>query len=208
MNNDVIVIDYGIGNLHSVVKALGHVGGNVTVTSDPNMVAAGERVVLPGVGAFGDAVRKLRERALADAVLRFVDTGRPFLGICVGMQLLLAESEEFGCHRGLGIIDGTVKPISPRAGAKVPQIGWNRISPPPASDWNGTLLSEVTPGSMVYFVHSFTADPARESDRLADAWYGGARLSAAVHRDNVTGFQFHPEKSGPLGLSILARFLR
>jgi len=203
----VTLVDYGLGNLHSVVKALRHEGAEVTVTSDPKDVPGAERLVLPGVGAFADGVKGLQERGLFEPLREYLATGRPFLGICVGMQLLMQESEEFGRHRGLGVIPGKVVAIPARPGLKVPQIGWNRIAPRRGGTWDGSVLDGMDPGTMVYFVHSFTADPTDEEDRLADAEYGGHRISAAIQRGNVVGCQFHPEKSGPAGLRILRRFL-
>ncbi len=201
------VIDYGLGNLHSVIKALRHQGADVVVTAEPNEVRSAERLVLPGVGAFGDGMRGLFERQLIEPIYEFVKTGRPFLGICLGMQLFMSESEEFGRHAGLDLIAGPVTAIPRTPGLKIPQIGWNKIFPRPDGDWKNSPLANVEPGAMVYFVHSFTAWPAREHDRLADADYGGHRISAAIQRDNVIGCQFHPEKSGSVGLGILARFL-
>jgi glutamine amidotransferase len=203
----VTVVDYGSGNLHSVMKALRHEGAEVELSSDPAAIASAERLILPGVGAFADCAGGLLERELFEPVRAFADTGRPFLGVCVGMQLLLGESEEFGRHRGLGVIPGRVVEIPRNGGLKVPQIGWNRIYPPPGGSWDGTLLEGVEPGTMVYFVHSFTAEPDDERHRLADARYGDQRISAAVRKDNVWGCQFHPEKSGEAGLGILRRFL-
>jgi glutamine amidotransferase len=153
-------------------------------------------------------MKGLVERDLLEPLKAFPKTGRPFLGICLGMQLLLSESEEFGRHRGLDIIPGKVLEIERKPGLKVPQIGWNRIfSPPDGSPWAGSLLANVEPGTMFYFVHSFTALPDHASDRLADADYMGVRISAAIRRDNVTGCQFHPEKSGPAGLGVLTAYL-
>jgi glutamine amidotransferase len=202
----VVVVDFGLGNLHSVIKALRHEGAAVTVTEDPEVVRRAERLVLPGVGAFADGMQGLRTRGLVEPVLEFISTGRPFLGICVGMQLLLGHSTEFGEHAGLGVIEGTVERIPRVEGRKVPHIGWNRIVP--VQRWDGTLLEPVEPGTMMYFVHSYTAVPAREQDRLADADYAGYRISAAVRKDNVVGTQFHPEKSGSAGLVVLAQYLR
>jgi glutamine amidotransferase len=203
----VTVVDYGVGNLHSVVKALEHEHAVVSVSDESRSIEAADRVVLPGVGAFGDGMRGLIDRRLVEPLSRFARTGRPFLGICLGMQLLLTESEEFGTTRGLSIVPGRAVEIHAELGFKVPQIGWNRIYPAGNSLWAGTILDAVEPGAMVYFVHSFTAVPEFEGDRLADAFYGGQRLSAAVHRENVWGCQFHPEKSGLIGLSILRSFL-
>lgn len=203
----VVVVDYGLGNLHSVVKALRHEGAEVVVSENPNDVRTADRVVLPGVGAFADGMEGLRKRDLVGPLLDFVATGRPFLGICLGMQLLLGESEEFGRHEGLGIIEGKVVLIPRVPGRKVPHIGWNRIMPAGAG-WANTPLEPIAPATAMYFVHSFTAEPAREEDRLADADYVGFRVSAAVRKDNVVGTQFHPEKSGPSGLLVIAQYLR
>ena len=203
----VVVIDYGLGNLHSVVKALRHEGADVVVSESPAEVRSAERLVLPGVGAFADGMEGLRSRALVEPLLEFVATGRPFLGICLGMQLLLSESSEFGRHAGLDIIAGKVELIPRSEERKVPQIGWNRIVPA-ARGWAGTPLAPLAPGTMVYFVHSYTAVPAHEDNRLADADHAGFRVSAAVRKDNVIGTQFHPEKSGAAGLVVLAEYLR
>jgi imidazole glycerol-phosphate synthase subunit HisH len=203
----VTVIDYGIGNLHSVVKALRHEGAEVTVTADPRDVPNAERLILPGVGAFPDGMRGLRERGLVEPLRAYAASGRPMLGICLGMQLMMGESEEFGRHEGLGIVPGRVVEIRREAGFKVPQIGWNRIFAPNGHGWAGTPLSAVEEGAMVYFVHSFTAVPDREEDRLADSLYANQRISAAVRRGRVWGCQFHPEKSGTVGLGILRQFL-
>ena len=203
----VVVIDYGLGNLHSVVKALRHEGADVVVSESPAEVRSAERLVLPGVGAFADGMEGLRSRALVEPLLEFVATERPFLGICLGMQLLLSESSEFGRHAGLDIIAGKVELIPRSEERKVPQIGWNRIVPT-TRGWAGTPLAPLASGTMVYFVHSYTAVPAHEDNRLADADHAGFRVSAAVRKDNVIGTQFHPEKSGAAGLVVLAEYLR
>lgn len=200
-------VDYGIGNIHSVVKALRRVGADVFLTSDPDRIARAGKVVLPGVGAFSDGMQSLERLGLVEPIREQVRRGNALLGICLGMQLLLSESEEFGVHRGLGIIPGRVEAIRAAEGLKIPQIGWNAVLPPSQARWNDSLLAGVAPGTMFYFVHSFTAVPDHDADRLADADYGGQRISAAVACDNVTGFQFHPEKSGPPGLEILGRFV-
>jgi len=202
----VTVVDYGLGNLHSVVKAVRSAGADVLLTSQPDDVRSAERLILPGVGAFADGVRGIRERALWEPLLAYIAGGRPFLGICVGMQLLLDESEEFGRHPGLGVIPGKVAAIPAENGLKVPHIGWNRIYPV-KEEWASSVLAPLAAGSMVYFVHSFTAVPSDDVHRLVDADYCGQRISAAVHKENVWGCQFHPEKSGELGLAVLRRFL-
>jgi glutamine amidotransferase len=203
----ITVIDYGIGNVHSVVKALTFVGADVTLTADPGAIAVASQLVLPGVGAFGDGMRELTQRGLIAPIVEAVAKGTPLLGICLGMQLLLDESDEFGTHRGLGLIPGSVRRIEPTDGAKVPHVGWNRLEPAAGRSWAGTILANVTPGTPVYFVHSYAAHPASEGHRLADTTYGGHTVSAAICRGNVTGCQFHPEKSGPVGLSMLEQFV-
>jgi len=203
----VIVVDYGIGNIHSVVKALRSFGADVTVSSSPDDVGRADRLVLPGVGAFADGMNGLAIRGLIEPVQRFASTGRPLVGICLGMQLLLSESEEFGSHQGLDLIPGRVVQIAAGPGIKVPHTGWNRIDPVAERGWSGSLLEEVKPGTMFYFVHSFTAVPTHDTNRLADTMYGTNRIAAAIRHDNITGFQFHPEKSGPDGLTIVRRLL-
>jgi glutamine amidotransferase len=203
----VTIVDYGLGNLHSVIKALGHRGHDVRVTANDADIRDADRLVLPGVAAFADGMRLLGERHLIEPLREYVTRGRPFLGICLGMQLLLSSSEEFGHHDGLGIIEGRVEELKPGPGVKVPHVGWNSLHPPSPDRWATTILSDVPPLSPVYFVHSFTAVPTNECDRLADTYNGACRIAAAIHRDNIVGCQFHPEKSGSVGLSIVNRFL-
>lgn len=207
MKPDVTVIDYGVGNLHSVVKALRECGAVVTLTGEPDQVAQADKLVLPGVGAFADGMSGLRQRGLDRAIREYLDSGRPFMGICLGMQMLLSESEEFGLHTGLGVIPGRVVSIPRLAGVKVPHVGWSRITPSDAGPWEGTLLEGTPPSSRFYFVHSFMAVPEYGAARWADATYCGVRVCAAIRQGSVTGFQFHPEKSGPLGLAILRKFV-
>ncbi|TLS19622.1 MAG: imidazole glycerol phosphate synthase subunit HisH [Betaproteobacteria bacterium] len=214
MNKRVIVVDYGSGNLLSVCRALAHCGADVVASSEPSELAAADRLVLPGVGAFHDAMAALEQRALIDPIRGFIAAGRPFLGICVGMQILFEISEEFGEHRGLGILRGRVSAIPRKAvdgrPQKVPHIGWASLQLPDAQRegaWNDTIFREIPIGAAMYFVHSFAASPAVPSVCLADAIYGGRRLTAAVHYGRVYGTQFHPEKSGPNGLTVLNNFI-
>lgn len=210
---DVAVIDYGVGNLLSVSRAFAHCGAEVVVTSDPAAIRAARRVVLPGVGAFANGMQALREHRL-DAVVRDVAAaGTPLLGICLGMQMLMETSEEFGETEGLGLIPGRVVgiPAIDTAGQplKVPHIGWNElVLPEGRASWQGSVLEAVPPGDAAYFVHSFMARPQAGEHRLADCLVGGHRVCAAVKRDNVQGCQFHPEKSGNVGLAIIQTFLR
>ena len=210
MAASVTVVDYGCGNLLSVSRGLEHSGGSVNITGEPEKIAAAERLVLPGVGAFGKAMQGLNEKDLPDTVRRFVDTGRPFLGICVGMQAMLDYSEEFGRHDGLGLIAGHVEAI-PKTGADgtmhpIPHIGWNVLTRE-NSAWDDSILAGVEENQSVYFVHSFHAVPDDENTLLASCSYDGRRITAALAKDNMTGCQFHPEKSGTAGLRILSDFL-
>lgn len=212
MSRIVHVADYGVGNLHSVARAIEKVGGEPRLTHDPDEIAAAQRLVLPGVGAFEPCVRNLRQAGLVEPIRAFVRTGRPFLGICVGMQLLFDYSLEFGRHEGLGLVAGHVSPIPPKDEAgmrKVPHIGWNPLLfGSGRNGWEGSLLDGLEPGrSSAYFVHSYSCIPDRPEHRLADADYGGYAICATVERDNVCGAQFHPEKSGEVGLRMLANFL-
>ena len=208
----VTVVDYDRGNLFSVRRALEHCGAEVELTDAAPGIEAAERLILPGVGAFGDAMAGLRQRGLVEALRSYASNGRPFLGICIGMQLLFERSDEFDAGEGLGVLPGAVVAI-PTEGAdgsphKVPHVGWTGIAP--AADgisWQGTLLQGIEPDTPFYFVHSFTPMPEKPEHRLADGHYNGHRLSAAVRRDNVYGFQFHPEKSGEAGLDILRAFI-
>lgn len=212
MKPTVTVIDYGMGNLLSVTRAFEHCGAEVRTTADSDVIRASSRVVLPGVGAFGDGMRELRRQGLDESVREVAALGTPLLGICLGMQMLLDESEEFELTAGLGLIPGRVGPVPAKTAdgypQKIPHIGWSAlVFPPGLGSWDGSLLQEVRPGDAVYFVHSFMAIPSDASHRVADCDYGGMQVTAAVGRDNIFGCQFHPEKSGEVGLKILRRFL-
>lgn len=212
MSAVVTVVDYGIGNLFSVARALEKCGAHVLLSDKPDEIANAERLVLPGVGAYYQGMQGLRERGLIEPLHVFAASGRPMLGICLGMQMLFGSSTEFGEHQGLGLIEGQIIPITPKEEngrtMKVPHIGWSPlIQPPQRASWKGSVLQGLAPGAHAYFVHSFTANPTHEADRLADAHYGSARISAAVQRDNIFGCQFHPEKSAGAGLRIVRAFL-
>lgn len=214
MAKHAVVVDYGMGNVLSVVRALEYCGASAELTNDHERIRRAERVVLPGVGAFSDCMDAFLARGLQQPLLDFVNTGRPLLGICVGMQILFERSSEFGDHPGLGIIPGEVKAI-PRVTKqgdllRTPHIGWSDISPPRLADpgrWKDTILEGLSPGTPMYFVHSYTAWPAQAEHRLADTSHGGHQISAAVSAGNVVGTQFHPEKSGSAGLLLLKNFL-
>jgi glutamine amidotransferase len=210
---NVTIVDYGMCNLLNVARAFEHCGANVTVTENPSAVGAAERLVVPGVGAFRDSMKEVTARGFGDALRDFAQNGRPMFGICVGMQILFEASEEFGEHVGLGILPGRVRAIpalrQDGQPQRVPHIGWNHlVEPESGRNWRDTLLDPVAGANpAVYFVHSFAATPAESSDRLADCIYGGHRLCAAVQRGNLMASQFHPERSGEVGLSITRRFL-
>ena len=209
----VAVIDYGVGNLLSVSRALVHCGAQVNVTSDPAAILAADRVILPGVGAFANGMAALRANGLDAVVHQVAAAGTPLLGICLGMQMLMESSDEFGATSGLGLIPGRVVQIPGRTTTgephKIPHIGWNELVHPPGwAGWDGGLLDGIAPGEAVYFVHSFMAQPTDPAHRLADCLYGGIAVSASVQHDQVLGCQFHPEKSGELGLRVLKNFLQ
>ena len=211
----VAVVDYGMGNLFSVTKALEHCGARVTLSSDPKDFIGQERIVLPGVGAFSDGMKGLRERGLVEILKQFALSGGKFLGICLGMQMLMETSEEFGAHEGLGLIPGSVTAIEGTGTNgkphKIPHVGWTAIHAPAAlgnDPWRDSLLARVTPGESMYFVHSFTPSPVHEHHRLADSDYDGRRISAVIRNGNTYGCQFHPEKSGRAGLKIIEQFLK
>lgn len=201
----IAIIDYGVGNLFSLQSSLSAIGAQAQVTGDPEAIHAADRLILPGVGAFADAAALLRRDGLDRVVVEEAASGKPLLGICLGMQLLFDESLEYGRHRGLGLIPGTVEPIRQviPAGYKVPHIGWNALHFPkdrPVSP----LFRRIREGDCVYFVHSYYGANCGDSV-IATAEYG-PELTAAVGRGNVLGVQFHPEKSGAVGLAILRAF--
>lgn len=198
----IAIVDYGVGNLFSLKSSFGAIGSEAVVTSDITVIEQAERIVLPGVGAFGDAVKKLRATGLDKVVIEQVEKGKPLLGICLGMQMLFEKSLEYGEHKGLGLIKGVIKPIKEviPEGLKIPHIGWNALNI--TGEQNG-LFKYIENGDHVYFVHSFYG--ADCDSVIATAEYG-ANLTAAVAKNNVYGCQFHPEKSGAVGLNILKAF--
>ncbi len=198
----IAIVDYGVGNLFSLASSFKKVGADVTVTGDPDVIRSAEKIVLPGVGAFEDAARKLRESGLDSLIKEEAAGGKPLLGICLGMQMLLDRSYEYGVHEGLGLIKGEIRPISEsiEKGLKIPQIGWNALTFKKKSP----LFKYIKEGDFVYFVHSYHGVGCEESTSAVTE-YGGT-LTASVECGNVYGCQFHPEKSGSVGLSILRAF--
>lgn len=212
-NKKVTVLDFGMCNLLNMVRAFEHIGCTVEVTESPDVARQANRLVVPGVGAFKHCIEELKSRHLDQGISEFIASQRPFLGVCVGMQMLFEHSSEFGSFDGLGFLKGRVERIADHDTdgqvQGVPHIGWNNlVTPESGRGWQGSLLDEFagkTPA--MYFVHSFAATPTDESIRLADCVYGGHRVCAAVETGNVMATQFHPERSGPMGLKILQRFV-
>jgi glutamine amidotransferase len=211
VKSQVVIIDFGVGNLLSVQRAVEHLGAEGVCTSNAELIRNAERVILPGVGAFANAMHSLESLGLIGVVREVTARGTPLLGICLGMQLLLDESEEFGLTKGLGLIPGRVTAIPDRSldgqVLKIPHIGWNELVLSEGCRWKDTLLEDSNPGDAMYFVHSFMAVPDSPSMLLANCAYGGHLIPAVIRSENVMGCQFHPEKSGKLGLLILNRFV-
>ena len=199
----VAIIDYGVGNLFSLKSSFAAIGVEATVTDDENVLRSADRLILPGVGAFGDAAAKLRATGLDKVIIDEVEKGKKLMGICLGMQMLLDKSFEYGEHKGLGLIKGNIRPISDviPEGLPIPQIGWNALR---IKGEKHPIFKYVNDGDCVYFVHSYYGADCDESV-IADTEYG-APLTAAVASGNVCGCQFHPEKSGNVGLAILKAF--
>ena len=200
--SEVVIVDYGMANLRSVQKAFEKVGTAAVITSDPERVRGAEKVVLPGVGAFQDAIAKLRETGLADAVTDHIQTGRPFLGICLGMHMLFTRSHEDGNFAGLNLFPGDVVRFTPQPGLKIPHMGWNTLN---LRMPKCPLFKGLPPESAFYFVHGYYAQPTDASVTSAEAEYPGP-FCAAIWRDNVYATQFHPEKSQAVGQLLLRNF--
>ncbi|OGZ12736.1 MAG: imidazole glycerol phosphate synthase, glutamine amidotransferase subunit [Candidatus Lloydbacteria bacterium RIFCSPHIGHO2_02_FULL_51_22] len=206
----VFIVDYGYGNLFSLTNALRYVGADVVVADSPKKIKNAEILFLPGVGAFGEAIKELRRRGFEEPLMRHAKERKPLFGICLGMQFLFDESEEFGKHKGLGLIPGVVKRmVLKNKEAKVPHVGWNGLLLPKGrKSWQGTIVESVTGKQYAYFVHSYVGLPKKKNDVLAEVLYGGSHVVAAVQRGALYGVQFHPEKSGEFGLALLANFLK
>lgn len=213
MERRVTVVDYGLGNLFSIRRALSALGAEVEVTSTADAIRQAHWVILPGVGAFGDGMQQLRTRGLVEPIRAFVQSGGPLLGICLGMQLLFSESDEFGRHEGLNLLPGRVirlrdaDPSGRRV--KVPHIGWSELRPSRGAGdaWSATILEGLVAGDSMYFVHSYVPAPEDEAVTIADMHYGGHPYAAVVGKGRLVGCQFHPEKSGEVGLHLLRNFL-
>lgn len=198
------IVNYGSGNLYNLQRGVRAAGTSALLVSMPAQVLACRALLLPGVGAFGDGMRKLRQARLDEAVTTFLGFGRPLLGICLGMQLLFSRSQEFGRHEGLGVMSGEVEAIPPEPGLAVPHVGWEPLAAATAHP----LLAGIGPQQEVYFAHSFVCRPQDQGTVVARVAYGSRQFTAAVARDNVMGCQFHPEMSAEAGIRILKNFLR
>ncbi len=205
----IAIIDYGVGNLYSVEKALRCFTDEVIITEEAKDIANAGALVLPGVGSFEAGMHGLKIRNLIEPVQQFARSGKPLLGICLGAQILLSKGYEFGEFDGLGLIPGKVVkfPTLP-AEAKIPHIGWNQITKAPASNWNASLLHDIPEQSHTYFVHSYVLVPDDPTHQFTLTTYGGYEFCSAVRKDNVYGTQFHPEKSGEVGLKIIENFIK
>jgi len=199
----VAVVDYDMGNLHSACKGLEKAGATPQVSDNPEVILGADAVVLPGVGSFDPAVQRLRSRHLEAPIKEAIALGKPFLGICLGMQVLFEGSEE-GCEEGLGIAPGVVRHFRREPGISIPHMGWNQLQ---LSQPQHPLWQHLPPDPQVYFVHSYYVDPARDSIRAATVTHGSQRVTAAIAFDNVMAVQFHPEKSSTTGLQILTNFV-
>lgn len=197
------IVDYGVGNLFSLRSSLSFIGQEAVVSGDKDVLNKADRLILPGVGAFADAREKLSQSGLEDVLYSKIETGTPVMGICLGMQLLFEKSMEYGMHQGLGLIKGTVAPLEEKIpeGLKIPHIGWNALH---FKGQKHPLFQYIDNGAFVYFVHSYYGEECNEA-QIATTEYG-AEITAAVAKNNVCGCQFHPEKSGAVGLDILRGF--
>lgn len=198
----IAIVDYGVGNLFSLVSSFKKIGADIIVTADAEVIKSSDRIILPGVGAFEDAAKKLRESGLDKVIIAEAAKGKKIMGICLGMQMLFEKSYEYGCHTGLGLLKGSIVPMqdSIPANLKIPHIGWNALR----FTRESYLFKYIKNNDCVYFVHSFYADECHDSV-IATAEYG-KQLTAAVQNGNIMGCQFHPEKSGEVGLNILRAF--
>ena len=210
--SSVVVVNYGMGNIKSVIRGLEQAGSTAVLSDNPDVIRKADRVILPGVGAFKDGMKELDRRNLGPVLQDFINTGRPLLGICLGMQMLFDQSDEHGKHSGLGFIPGRVVKIpqykSYTVKRKIPHLGWSAVRySERCQNWKNSVLETTDEGDFFYFVHSFMAIPEDNEHILAQCDYEDLTITASVKKDNITGCQFHPEKSAESGLEILKHFL-
>ena len=205
----IAIIDYEVGNIRSIVSAIEKVGAKPKLTRNPKDILDADGTILPGVGAFSHGMKKLNDLGLDEVIKDFAATGKPLLGICLGMQLLLTYSEEFGHTEGLGLIPGTVKKLNlvNERVQKLPHVSWSEIYVPNGISWNNTILNDISPNEDMYFVHSFMAIPENEKHILAFSKYSNSQFCSSIKSGNVYGCQFHPEKSAEEGLKIINNFI-
>lgn len=210
MNKKVVIVDYQLGNLFSVQQACRHCGTDALVSSDNKLISSADAIILPGVGAFPQAMQNIQKLELFDTLIEFAKSGRPLMGICLGLQLLFSTSDEFGITGGLNIIEGTVKKLSStntQDKIKVPHISWNKVRQS-ANNWESTPLSGLADGVYQYFVHSFYVEPINSDLILSTTDYQGLTYCSSIMKDNIFACQFHPEKSGKNGLKVYSNWLR
>jgi len=205
----IAVIDYGVGNIKSICRALEKSGAEVCLTNDRDKVISSDGVLLPGVGAFAHGMEKLNSQGIDELLREFSETGKPILGICLGMQMLFDQSTEFGETKGLGLIPGQVLRLETldEAHEKLPHVSWNEIKPGTSSEWEGTILNSIKDGEDMYFVHSYYVKPANEEDVLSTTVYSQFEYCSTVKHQNIYGCQYHPEKSAETGLKIIKNFV-
>lgn len=206
----VAIIDYFAGNIYSVARAFEYLDCATQLVTEPFKPTDADLLVLPGVGAFGDGMQRLQERELIEPIREFVASGKPMLGICLGMQMLFSSSEEFGFHQGLNLIPGKVTRLPEEPGLKTPHIGWNPVAPPAGRDsqiWRGSILEGYDGAGDFYFIHSFAGKTDDPQHCIGETFFGSHPFASVVARDNVAGTQFHPEKSKTVGLNLLRRFI-
>lgn len=212
MSSKVAIIDYQLGNMFSVKQACEYLGYEASITSSSKELAAADYAILPGVGAFGDAMKNMERLDLVEPIRDFIAAGKPFMGVCLGLQLLFTESEEFGNYKGLNLVEGVVRrfPRTDPEGQqlKVPQIEWNQIYQKDDNAWQQTPLKQCTNGDYMYFVHSFYVEPADKNLVLSETVYGGMRYCSSIVKDNIFACQFHPEKSGEHGVDIYKNWFK
>ena len=208
MSKKVIILDYGMGNLFNIQRVFNHIGVESEITFDADKILNAERLIIPGVGAFDQAMNNLRKQDLIEPIKEYSKSGKPLLGICLGMQLLFSESTEFGLHSGLDVIKGSVLKFESEKNQaiKIPQIGWNTITK--KTDREHQLFSDIDDGTYYYFIHSYYCEPSNDSEIMATTVYGEKTFCSATHKDNIWGCQFHPERSGEAGLKVFKNFIK